>query len=66
MVRRLTERPFAVLLPLWRRVVFVDWNGVLCQDVYWSSIATNPKHPCHTRVNDSRNRLFREQENHGS
>jgi hypothetical protein len=61
MVRRLTERPFAVLLPLWPRVIFVDWNGVLCQDVYWSSIANNPKHPYHRRISDSRRRLFTEQ-----
>lgn len=61
MVRKLTERPFAVLLPLWPKVIFVDWNGVLCQDVYWSSIANNPKHPYHTRINDSRRRLFTEQ-----
>lgn len=60
-IRKLTERPYPLLLPIWPRVIFVDWNGVLCNDVYWSSIATKPNHPFHDRVTESRNWLFGEQ-----
>jgi len=61
MVRKLSEKPFAVHLPIWRSVIFVDWNGVLCHDVYWSSIANDAQHPLHGRINESRRRLFVEQ-----
>ncbi len=32
-------------LPLWRRVVFVDWHGVLSRDPFWISIRESAKHP---------------------
>lgn len=35
-------------LPLWPRVIFVDWSGVLSNDVFWASIRTNNKHPLHS------------------
>lgn len=59
--RKLTLKPYNVLLPLLSKVIFVDWNGVLCRDVFWSSIANNSKHPYHRQLNESRQRLFKEQ-----
>jgi FMN phosphatase YigB (HAD superfamily) len=32
-------------LPLWRRVVFVDWHGVLSRDPFWTSIRHSTAHP---------------------
>jgi hypothetical protein len=32
-------------LPLWRRVVFVDWHGVLSRDPFWTSIRESATHP---------------------
>jgi hypothetical protein len=32
-------------LPLWRRVVFVDWHGVLSRDPFWISIRDSTNHP---------------------
>lgn len=32
-------------LPLWRRVVFVDWHGVLSRDPFWTSIRESTTHP---------------------
>jgi FMN phosphatase YigB (HAD superfamily) len=29
---------------LWRRCVFVDWHGVLCDQPFWHSITQNPRH----------------------
>ena len=45
-------------LPLWPRVVFVDWDGVLCQDVFWSSIRNNPQHPLHGQLSAACKGLF--------
>ena len=32
-------------LQLWRRVVFVDWHGVLSRDPFWTSIRESVTHP---------------------
>jgi FMN phosphatase YigB (HAD superfamily) len=32
-------------LPLWGRVVFVDWHGVLSRDPFWTSIREGAQHP---------------------
>lgn len=32
-------------LLLWRRVVFVDWHGVLSRDPFWTSILRSSTHP---------------------
>jgi FMN phosphatase YigB (HAD superfamily) len=58
--RKLTLKPYNVLLPLLSKVIFVDWNGVLCKEMFWSSITTNDKHPYHKRLNESRQYLFKE------
>src|SRR5579859_5363798 len=31
--------------PLWPRVVFVDWHGVLSRDPFWTSIRESSTHP---------------------
>lgn len=36
--------------PLWRRVVFVDWHGVLSRDPFWSSILQSDSHPLRNRL----------------
>ncbi len=36
--------------PLWRRVVFVDWHGVLSRDPFWSSILQSDSHPLRKRL----------------
>ncbi len=45
-------------LPLWKRVVFVDWNGVLSEDVFWSSIVERVTHPYRGAVSKARTDLF--------
>lgn len=50
---------FNPCLPLWPRVVFVDWNGVLSHDVFWSTILLNERHPYHKAVREAREHLFR-------
>ena len=47
-----------LVLPLWNRVVFVDWNGVLSNDIFWSSIRNNPSHQCHKLLNIASSSLF--------
>lgn len=37
-------------LPLWRRVVFVDWHGVLSRDPFWTSIRNSSTHPLRTKL----------------
>jgi len=36
--------------PLWRRVVFVDWHGVLSRDPFWSSILQSDSHRLRDRL----------------
>ena len=45
-------------LPLWKRVIFVDWNGVLSVDRFWFSILSNRRHPLFAKMNREVNRLF--------
>ncbi len=37
-------------LPLSRRVVFVDWHGVLSKTPFWASILASTKHPLHDQL----------------
>jgi hypothetical protein len=48
-------------LPLWRRVVFVDWHGVLSRSPFWASIVTEPRHPLHRPLRAGLGRLFADQ-----
>lgn len=38
------------MLPLWRQVVFVDWHGVLSNDIFWKSILANRRHPLRSQL----------------
>jgi len=45
-------------LALWRRVVFVDWHGVLSRAPYWSTILSDRRHPLHQALRARLGRLF--------
>jgi FMN phosphatase YigB (HAD superfamily) len=47
-------------LPLWSRVVFVDWSGVLSDDVFWTSIRKNTRHPLHRILTEASEAFFNE------
>jgi hypothetical protein len=46
------------LLALWRRVIFVDWHGVLSRDPFWTSILTDEAHPLHPSVQEKLGQVF--------
>lgn len=50
------------LLPLWDKVIFVDWHGVLSRDPFWISILKNPLHPLHQQLSDAVECLFSQNE----
>lgn len=37
-------------VPLWGRVIFSDWHGVLSRDPFWVSIRGSTGHPLHARL----------------
>jgi len=37
-------------MPLWDRVIFSDWHGVLSRDPFWVSIRGSATHPLHARL----------------
>jgi FMN phosphatase YigB (HAD superfamily) len=43
---------------LWRRCVFVDWHGVLCDQPFWHSITENPRHQQRVAVTEAAQGLF--------
>lgn len=45
-------------LDLWRRVVFVDWHGVLSRAPYWSTILSDRRHPMHRPLRTRLGRLY--------
>ncbi|MDQ1287832.1 MAG: hypothetical protein QG622_1397 [Actinomycetota bacterium] len=45
-------------LDLWRRVVFVDWHGVLSRAPYWSTILSDRRHPMHQPLRARLGRLY--------
>ena len=45
-------------MPLWRRVVFVDWHGVLSDEPFWSSIRQSPTHPLRPRLETKLGEIF--------
>jgi FMN phosphatase YigB (HAD superfamily) len=51
---------YHLFLPLWQRVVFVDWFGVLSTDLFWHSIVTRETHPHHRSVELATATLFRQ------
>lgn len=48
------------LLPLYERAVFIDWNGVLNNELFWSSILENPRHHLHTALKEAVSMVFRD------
>ena len=46
------------MLPLWNRVVFVDWHGVLSRDPFWLSILERPAHPLRPALSARLNHIF--------
>jgi FMN phosphatase YigB (HAD superfamily) len=50
---------FQIALPFWKRVVFVDWHGVLCDKPFWHSILLNPSHRLHAPLKTQSEALFR-------
>lgn len=48
-------------LILWRRVLFVDWHGVLSKAPLWFSIRSNERHPFRARLEPKTAELFRNQ-----
>lgn len=46
-------------LPLWDKVIFVDWNGVLSRDPFWISILKKSSHPLFRSLSDSVGQLFK-------
>lgn|ERR1700731_1478732 len=64
MARRSTEQKLSVRghqirLPFWDSVVFVDWHGVLSNDLFWESIRSDPLHRHYASFAASCDRLFR-------
>lgn len=47
--------------PVWNKVIFVDWHGVLSCDPFWLSILRNTDHPLHTPLTDATETLFSDQ-----
>lgn len=45
-------------LPLWRRVVFVDWHGVLSNEPFWSSIRQSRTHPLRSSLETKLSEIF--------
>jgi hypothetical protein len=37
-------------VPLWGRVIFSDWHGVLSRDPFWVSIRGSAAHPLHNKL----------------
>ncbi|WP_298867788.1 hypothetical protein [uncultured Gimesia sp.] len=46
------------VLPLWDKVIFVDWHGVLSRDPFWMSILNRRQHPLHQQLSESVEKLF--------
>ncbi|QDV21444.1 hypothetical protein Pan153_61320 [Gimesia panareensis] len=47
--------------PVWNKVIFVDWHGVLSCDPFWLSILHNTDHPLHHRLTVATETLFRDE-----
>lgn len=47
--------------PAWKKVIFVDWHGVLSCDPFWLSIIRNQHHPLHHRLSAATEMLFQDE-----
>ncbi len=45
-------------VPLWGRVIFSDWHGVLSRDPFWVSIRGSATHPLHNKLEASMAGIF--------
>ncbi|MDF1744632.1 MAG: hypothetical protein P1V19_13130, partial [Gimesia sp.] len=50
------------VLPLWDKVIFVDWHGVLSRDPFWMSILNTRQHPLHKQLSGAVEKLFSQNE----
>lgn len=49
-------------LPLWPRVIFVDWHGVLSDQLFWHSILDNPRNSLQEALRAATQSLFRSED----
>ncbi len=47
--------------PVWDKVIFVDWHGVLSRDPFWLSILHNSDHPLHFQLTGAAEVLFQDE-----
>ena len=47
--------------PVWDKVIFVDWHGVLSRDPFWLSILHNSDHRLHSQLTDTTEVLFQDE-----
>lgn len=45
-------------LPIWSSCVFIDWHGVLSEDVFWQSILGNERHELNSSLERAVAKLF--------
>jgi FMN phosphatase YigB (HAD superfamily) len=45
-------------VPLYGRVIFCDWHGVLSHDPFWTSIVGSPTHPLHAQLEEASAEVF--------
>jgi FMN phosphatase YigB (HAD superfamily) len=58
MAQIVTQKAFQAALPLYERVIFIDWHGVLSTDLFWKSILGNPQHPHYQRLTERSSAMF--------
>lgn len=49
---------FQIGLPLKDSVIFVDWHGVLSDQLFWHTLLSNPSHPLYLRLQRATEQLF--------
>jgi hypothetical protein len=54
----LSYRSRSTFLPLWKRVIFVDWFGVMSRTVFWWSILHKPEHRFYSPLSVAAQQLF--------
>ena len=52
-----------LLLPFYKRVIFVDWHGVASNDPFFLSILNNKTHPLYSKLTNELNNLFKNNDN---
>lgn len=44
--------------PLFQRIIFVDWHGVISKDPFWTSILQDDSHPLRPQLEQKLGELF--------